>query len=105
MSFTDLSLYLWRHALLITIYLLNRVSSNSVPTIPYEIWHGKKSSRGYLKIWRCPVYVTRQMIDKLEDRSIIAHFIEYPKESMGYYFYFPHDHNVIVSRHVIFLEK
>ena len=44
------------------------------------------------------------MADKWEDRSVIAHFIGYLKESMGYY-YFPHDHNVIVSRHVIYLKK
>ena len=44
-------------------------------------------------------------MDKLEDRSIIAHFIGYPKESMGYDFYFPQDHNMIVSRNAIFLEK
>ena len=45
------------------------------------------------------------MADKLEGRSIIALFIGYPKESIGYYFYFPQDHNVIVSRNTISLEK
>ena len=44
------------------------------------------------------------MADKLEDRSVIAHFIRYPKESMGYYFYFSQDHNVIVSQNAIFLK-
>ena len=36
-SFTDLSFYLWGHALLIMIYLLNKVLSKSVPITPYEI--------------------------------------------------------------------
>ena len=45
------------------------------------------------------------MADKVEDTSVIAHFIGYPKEFMGYYFYFSQDHNVIVSRNTIFLEK
>ena len=89
MSFTDLPLFLWGYALLTAIHLLNRVPSKSIPTTPYEIWFGKKSSLDYLKIWGCLAYVKRQMIKKLEDRSIIAHFIEYPKKSMGYYFYFP----------------
>ena len=44
------------------------------------------------------------MADKLDDKSIIARFIEYPKEFMGYY-YFLQDHNVIVSLNIIFLEK
>ena len=28
----------------------------------------------------------------------------YPKESFGYYFYNPHEHKVIVTKHAIFLE-
>ena len=65
MSFTDIPLYLWRHALLTAIHLLNRVPSKFVPTTPYEIWYDKKSSLGYLKTWGCPTYVKRQMADKL----------------------------------------
>ena len=41
---------------------------------------------------------------KLEARSFRAHFIGYPKETMGYY-YILEDHNVIVSHHAVFLEK
>ena len=44
-------------------------------------------------------------MDKLEARSIKARFIGYPKESLGYYFYFSEDRNVIMSWHAIFLEK
>ena len=36
MSFTNLPLYLWGHALLTIIHLLNRVPSKSVPTTLYE---------------------------------------------------------------------
>ena len=36
MSFTDLPLFLWDHALLTAIHLLNRVPSKSVPTTPYR---------------------------------------------------------------------
>ena len=105
MSFTDLPLYFWGYALLTAIHLLNRVPSKSVPSMPYEIWFGKKPSLGYLKTCRCPAYIKRQMVDKLEDRSVIVYFIGYPKESMGYYFYFLQNHNVIVSRNAIFLKK
>ena len=40
------------------------------------------------------------MADKLKDRSIIAHFVRYPKELMGYY-YFPQGHHVIISQNII----
>ena len=105
MSFTDLPLFLWGYALQTSIYILNRVPSKSVPTTPYEIWHGKKPSLAHFKIWGCPAYVKRLMADKLESRSVKARFIGYPKETLGYYFYLPEDHNVIVSRHATFLEK
>ena len=42
---------------------------------------------------------------KLEARSFRAHFIGYPKETMGYYFNLSKDHNVIVSHHAVFLKK
>ena len=87
------------------IFILNRVPSKSVSSMPYEIWHGKKSRLGFFRIWRCLTYVRRQMLDKLDVRSMRCYFIRYPKESLGYYFYFSEDHNVIVSRHVTFLEE
>ena len=66
--------------------------------------NSKKSSLEYLKTWGCPIYIKKQMANKVDDRSIIAHFVGYPKESIGYY-YFLQDHNVIVSQNTIFLEK
>ena len=44
-------------------------------------------------------------MDKLDARSVRGSFIEYSKESLGYYFYFSEDHNVIVNRHATFLEE
>ena len=105
MSCTDLPIFLWGYTLLSAIHLLNWIPSKSVPTTPYELWHGKKSTLGYLKIWRCPIHVKRQQTDKLEARSFRTHFIRYPKKIMEYYFYLPEDHNVIVSHHAIFLKK
>ena len=105
MSFTDLHVFLWGYVLLSVIHVLNRIFSKSVSIIPYELWHGKKPALGYLKIWGCPTYVKWQQTKKLEARSFRTHFIGYPKECMGYYFYLSKDHNVIVSRHTIFLKK
>ena len=105
MSFTDLPDFLWGHALLSAIHLLNQVLFKSIPTTPYELWHSKKSTLGYLKIWGCPTHVKRQQANKLEARSFRTRFIGYPKETMGYYFYILEDHNMIVSHHVVFLKK
>ena len=105
MSFTDLPIFLWGLALLFVIHLSNRILSKSFSTTPYELWHGKKPTLGYLKIWGCLTYVKQQQTNKLEARSFRAHFIGYPRETMGYYFYLSEDHNVIVSHHVIFLKK
>ena len=90
---------------MIAIYVLNRVPSKTVPTTPYEIWHGKKSSLSHLRTCGCPAHVKRQQVNKLEFKSFRARFIGYPKELLGYYFYILKDHNVIVNRHAIFFEK
>nr|GFB94819.1 retrotransposon protein, putative, Ty1-copia subclass [Tanacetum cinerariifolium] len=42
---------------------------------------------------------------KLYQRSINCIFVEYPKETMGYYFYFPPVNKVVVARYGNFLER
>nr|GEU31249.1 hypothetical protein [Tanacetum cinerariifolium] len=43
--------------------------------------------------------------DKLEPRSIKCIFVGYPKETMGYSFYYPHDNKVFVARNAEFLKN
>ncbi|GJR77722.1 retrotransposon protein, putative, ty1-copia subclass [Tanacetum coccineum] len=43
--------------------------------------------------------------DKLEPRSIKCIFIGYPKETMGYSFYYPPENKVLVARNAEFLEN
>ncbi|XP_052201562.1 uncharacterized protein LOC127807586 [Diospyros lotus] len=43
--------------------------------------------------------------DKLESRSSKGRFVGYPEHYKGYYFYFPYNQRVLVSRDAIFLEK
>ncbi|GKA52510.1 putative reverse transcriptase domain-containing protein [Tanacetum coccineum] len=47
----------------------------------------------------------RDTPDKLQQRSVKCIFIGYPKETMGYYFYFPPENKIVVARYVEFLEK
>ena len=79
MGFTSLSISFWGYALESTCYLLNKVSSKSIIKTPYEIWIGHKSALSYLRVWGCPIYVKRLVIDKLELRSDKYTFIGYPK--------------------------
>nr|GEZ86909.1 retrotransposon protein, putative, Ty1-copia subclass [Tanacetum cinerariifolium] len=70
-----------------------------------EIWHGKAPNLSYLKVWGCEVYVKRDSTDKFHQRSVKCIFVGYPKETMGYYFYFPPENKVIVARYGNFLER
>ena len=79
MSQTDLPISFRGHALLTTIFTLNRVPSNSVMKTPYEIWTGRRPSMSFMKIWGCGVYVKRLQSDKLGPKSDKCIFVGYPK--------------------------
>ena len=65
-NFADLPVSFWGYALEIAAYLLNRVQTKSVVSIPYEIWNGKRPNLKYVKIWGCLAQVKRHDPDKLE---------------------------------------
>ncbi|GKC72960.1 retrotransposon protein, putative, ty1-copia subclass, partial [Tanacetum coccineum] len=48
-------------------------------------------------VWGCEALVKRDTPDKLEQRSVKCIFIGYPKETMGYYFYFPPENKIVVA--------
>jgi hypothetical protein len=45
------------------------------------------------------------MSDKLEPKSDKCFFVGYPKETRGYYLYYPSENKIIIARHAVFLEK
>ena len=47
----------------------------------------------------------RDSADKLHQRSVKCIFVGYPKETMGYYFFYPPENKVIVARYGDFLER
>ncbi|GKF32202.1 hypothetical protein Tco_0102000 [Tanacetum coccineum] len=53
----------------------------------------------------CEVLVKRDTPDKLQQRSVKCIFVGYPKEMMGYYFYFPSKNKIVVARYAEFFEK
>ena len=87
MSLTDLPLSFWGYALETAAFTLNRASSKSVETTPYELWFGKRPNLSFLKIWGCDAYVKKLQPNKLESKSDKCVFVGYPKETIGYSFY------------------
>ncbi|GJZ87781.1 retrotransposon protein, putative, ty1-copia subclass [Tanacetum coccineum] len=83
MNLTTLPLSFWDYDLESTTRILNMV-----PT--------KKG---------CEALVKRDTLDKLQQRSVKCIFIGYPKEMMGYYFYFPPENKIVVARYADFFEK
>ncbi|GJX26557.1 retrotransposon protein, putative, ty1-copia subclass [Tanacetum coccineum] len=83
MNLTTLSLSFWDYALESAIRILNMVLTKK----------------------RCEALVKRDTPVKLQQRYVKCIFIGYPKEMMGYYFYFPPENKIVVARYVEFLEK
>nr|GEW51092.1 hypothetical protein [Tanacetum cinerariifolium] len=86
----------------------NRTLLDMVEKTPYEVWHGQAPKRSYLKVLGCEALVKRDILikpDKLEPRSIKCIFVGYPKETMGYSFYYPPENKVLVSRNAKFLKN
>ncbi|GJY89640.1 retrotransposon protein, putative, ty1-copia subclass [Tanacetum coccineum] len=108
MSQTTLPKSFWDYALETVARILNMVPTKKVEKTPYEVWHGQAPKLSYLKVWGCEALVKRDTLtkpDKLEPRSIKCFFIGYPKETMGYCFYYPPENKVLVARNAEFLEN
>ena len=93
-------------ALKTTIYIINRVTSKSVPKTPYELWTGKEPSLNYLRVWGylAEAKVFNPNIGKLDSKTVSCHFIGYPEKSKGYRFYYPNRQTKFVeTSHDVFL--
>ena len=88
MSLTDLPLSFLGYTLQTTTFMLNMAPSKSVEMKLYELWFGKKPKLSFLKVWSCDAYVRKLQPDKLEPKPEKCVFIRYPKETIGYTFYF-----------------
>nr|GEW41468.1 hypothetical protein [Tanacetum cinerariifolium] len=85
--------------------ILNMVPTKKVDETPYELWYGKVPNMSYLKVWICEKLVKRDTPDKLQQRSVKCIFIGYPKKTMGYYFYFPPENKIVITRYAEFFKK
>nr|GFB50439.1 hypothetical protein [Tanacetum cinerariifolium] len=78
--------YFWDYALETAARILNMVPTKKVEKTPYE-------------------RDTLTKPEKLEPISIKCIFIGYPKETMGYSFYYPPQNKVLIARNAEFLEN
>ncbi|GKB42017.1 retrotransposon protein, putative, ty1-copia subclass [Tanacetum coccineum] len=104
-NLTTLSLSFWDYALETATRILNMILTKKFDKTPYELWYGQVPNLSYLKVRGCEALVKRDTPDKLQQRYVKCIFIGYPKETMGYYFYFPLENKIVVARYVEFLKK
>nr|GEW91686.1 retrotransposon protein, putative, Ty1-copia subclass [Tanacetum cinerariifolium] len=105
---TTLPKTFWDYSLETVARILNMVPTKKVEKTPYEVWHEKAPKLSYLKVWGCEALVKRDTLtkpDKLEPRSIKCIFVGYPKETMGYSFYYPSENKVLIAQNAEFLEN
>jgi hypothetical protein len=76
-----------------------------VETTPYELWHGKKPTLLFLRVWGCEAYVKKLQPSKLESKSEKCIFVGYPRETLGHTFYHPAKGKTFVAKTRIFLDK
>ncbi|GJT92058.1 retrotransposon protein, putative, ty1-copia subclass [Tanacetum coccineum] len=105
MHLITLPLSFWHYALESATCILNMVPTKKVDKTPYELWYRKVPNMSYLKVWGCEALVKQDTLEKLQQRSVKCIFIGYPKETMGYYFYFPPKNKIVVARYAGFFEK
>ena len=62
-----------------TAYILNRVSSKSVPSTPYKIWKGATPDLNVMSLWGCTAYVhnVTHEYEKLGPKGKKCIFIRY----------------------------
>ncbi|GJW85248.1 retrotransposon protein, putative, ty1-copia subclass [Tanacetum coccineum] len=86
--------FFWDYALESIVRILNMVPIKKVEKTPYEVWYGQAPKLSYLKVWGCE-----------EPRSTKCIFVGYPKETIGYSFYYPPKNKVFVARNVEFFNN
>ena len=69
MSFFTLPLFFWGYVLKTTTYILNIVTSKSIPKTLMEIWIGRKLNLSHIRIRGCLAYVLKKSSGKLDAKA------------------------------------
>ncbi|GKD99204.1 retrotransposon protein, putative, ty1-copia subclass, partial [Tanacetum coccineum] len=88
--------------------LLDMVRSMmNLTTLPLSFWNYALESATCIlnMVPTKKALVKRDTPDKLQQRSVKYIFIGYPKEMIGYYFFFPPENKIVVARYAEFFKK
>ena len=71
--------FLWGEALKYAAYILNQVTSKSIPKTPYELWSHKNPSLCYFHVWgyKAKMRLYNLQSKKLDPKIISWYFISY----------------------------
>ncbi len=99
LSSVNLSIKLWKKAIMTVIYLKNRsfiIALNKITL--YEAWHDKKSDLSYLHTFKCVVYHhVKKAHWKLDDKSLKCQFLDYKRVNQ---YCLWNEKKVLISSHV-----
>ncbi|GJV46113.1 hypothetical protein Tco_1430649 [Tanacetum coccineum] len=79
----------------------------NLTTLPFSFWdYALESAARILNMVPTKKHMLkRHTPDKLQQRSVKCIFVGYPKETIGYYFYYLPENKIVVERYADFLEK
>ena len=99
--------YLWGEALRTASYILNQVSSKSIPKTPFELWSRRKPNLHHFRIWGCKaeVRIYNPQIKKLDPKTISGYFVGYCIRSRGSRFFYPsHTMRIVELDRAVYFE-
>ncbi|GJS59586.1 retrotransposon protein, putative, ty1-copia subclass [Tanacetum coccineum] len=82
----------------------------NLTTLPFSFWdYALESAARLLNMVPtkkgCETLMKHDTLDKLQPRFVKCIFVGHPKETTGYYFYFPPENKIVVARYAEFFEK
>lgn len=98
--------YLWAEAVNTAVYLLNRVSSSTVPNTPYQTWHRKVPDLSHLRAYGSDAFyhVPKGERRKLDPKSLKCVLVGYCDTQKAYRVWDPVARKIRIGRDIIFDE-